>query len=79
VPLRHAWRPLGTDGSTWQGEGEPAEAAQAVGGAARRHVERERAALGQLGLGRTAGEGSGDGVEKKQRSRGWRRKTRTDL
>jgi hypothetical protein len=79
VPLGHAWRPLGTGGSTWQGEGEPAEAARAVGGAARRHVERERAALGQMGLGRTAGEGSGDGAEKKQRSRGWRRKMRTDL
>jgi hypothetical protein len=39
VPLGHAWRPLGTGGTTWQGKGKPAEAARAVGGAARRHVE----------------------------------------
>jgi hypothetical protein len=39
VPLGHAWRPLGTGGLTWQGKGKPAEAARAVGGAARRHVE----------------------------------------
>jgi hypothetical protein len=51
VRLGHAWRPLGTGGLTWQGEGKPAEAARAVGGAARRHAERERAALGQQGLG----------------------------
>jgi hypothetical protein len=32
VPLGHAWRPLGTGGSTWQGKGKPAKAARAVGG-----------------------------------------------
>jgi hypothetical protein len=60
VPLGRAWRPLGTGVSTWQGKGKPTEAAWAVGGAASRHVERERAALGPLGLGRTAGEGGGE-------------------
>jgi hypothetical protein len=51
VPLGHAWRPRGTGGSTWQGKGEPAEVARAVGGAAKRHVERERAALGSRASG----------------------------
>jgi hypothetical protein len=38
VHLGHAWWPLGTGGPAWQGEREPAEAARAVGGVARRHV-----------------------------------------
>jgi hypothetical protein len=79
VPFGHAWRPLSTGGSTWQGKGKPAEAARAVGGAARRHVERERATLGQLGLRRTAGEGGGELTGVNRGSRGWRRKMRTDL
>jgi hypothetical protein len=79
VPLGHAWRPLGTGGSTWQGKGKPAEAARAVGGAARRHVERVRAALGQLGLRRTAGEGGGELTGVSRGSRGWGRKMRIDL
>jgi hypothetical protein len=40
VHLGHAWRPLGTGGLAWQGEREPAEAARAMGGVARRHVAR---------------------------------------
>jgi hypothetical protein len=59
VHLGHAWRPLCTGGPAWQGEREPAEAARAVGGVVRRHVARERVALGQQSLGRTAGEGGG--------------------
>jgi hypothetical protein len=39
-----AWRPLGTGGLTWQDEGRPAEAARAVGEAARQHVGEGRAA-----------------------------------
>jgi hypothetical protein len=44
VPFGCAWRPLGTGGPTWQDEGRPAEAARAVGEAARRHVGERRAA-----------------------------------
>jgi hypothetical protein len=46
VPFGSAWRPLGPGGPTWQDEGWPAEAAQAVGGAARRHVGREQGGAG---------------------------------
>jgi hypothetical protein len=67
VPLGHAWRPLGTGGPAWQSEREPAEAARAVGGVARRHVTRERTVLGQQSLGRAAGEGGGS---RAQRNRG---------
>jgi hypothetical protein len=40
VPLGHAWWPLGTSGSMWQGKGKPAVAARAVGGLARGRVVR---------------------------------------
>jgi hypothetical protein len=58
VHLGYAWRPLGIGGPAWQGEREPAEAERVVG-VVRRHVARERAALRQQSLGRTAGEGGG--------------------
>jgi hypothetical protein len=52
VPLGFVWRPLGTGSSTWRGEGEPAEAARAVGGLARGRVERRKAALACRELGK---------------------------
>jgi hypothetical protein len=57
VPFGCAWRPLSTGGPMWQDEGRPAEAARAVGEAARRHVGREE---GGVGL-QQAREAAGDG------------------
>jgi hypothetical protein len=49
MPDGPAWRPLGTSGLTWRGEGEPEEAARAVGGLAREHVVRAAWACRKLG------------------------------
>jgi hypothetical protein len=69
VPFECAWRPLGPGGPTWQDEGRPAEAAQAVGGAARRHVGREE---GGAGLQRAREAVGGGGSRACGRDRGGR-------
>jgi hypothetical protein len=51
VPFGCAWRPLGTSCPMWQDEERPAEAARAVGEAARRHVGERRAAQACSGSG----------------------------
>jgi hypothetical protein len=42
-------------------------------------VRKQELAARAAGARHMAGEGGGGGAEKKQRSRGWRRKTRTGL
>jgi hypothetical protein len=69
VPFGCAWRPLSTGGPTWQDEGRPAEAARAVGGAARRHVGREE---GSAGLQRAREAASVGGSRARGRDRGGR-------
>jgi hypothetical protein len=82
VPFGCAWRPLGTSGPTWQDEGRPAEAARAVGAAARRHVGREEGCAG-LQQAREAADGGGSRVRGRDRGdrgeRGRRRRTRLKI
>jgi hypothetical protein len=62
-----AWRLLSTGGPTWQSDRGLAEATRALGGVARRHVARERAALGQQSLGRRPVRAAGRRREKQRR------------
>jgi hypothetical protein len=78
VPDRPAWRPLGTGGLTWRGEGEPAEAAWAVGGLAREHVVRRRAAWACRKLGKRPAAAESRARQKQSREDG-RLKTGTLL
>jgi hypothetical protein len=67
VPFGCAWRPLGTGGPTWQDEGRLAEAARAVGEAARRHVGRKE---GGAGLRQAREMAGGGGSRARGRDRG---------
>jgi hypothetical protein len=70
VPFGCVWWPLGPGGPTWQDEGRLAEAAQAVGGAARQHVGREEGGVGLQRAWEAAGGGGSRARSRDRRVRG---------
>jgi hypothetical protein len=70
VLLGLAWRPLGTGGSTWRGEGKPAEAARAVGGASQRTCGMKESGTGLQRARESGRRRRSHGCGKEQRSPG---------